>query len=154
MHTHHLTFLLLLSLPVTGSALAAQRVPVATPVESAVSHARTPAPGSKERMAITNALRVVVKNMSGLDVVFVVRHLKVHDNWAWVEADPRSADGTQHYEPMNGLLNLKKGRWVYLEGRPEWAICEEDPDCVDPARYFKKLEAKYPGLAPGIFPRD
>jgi len=152
MNTNHLALLLLLSTaPV--SAIAAQGAPVAKVGQVRTTQAHTPAKGSQERKALTNALRIVVKNMSGLDVVFVVTHLKVNGNWAWIEADPHSADGTQHYEPMNGLLAKKNGRWVYLEGRPEWAICEEDPDCADSARYFKKLGQKYPIVSPDIFPR-
>jgi len=149
---NHLALLLLLSSAPT-SAIDAQHAAVVKDGESRAPLARTPAMGSQERKALTNALRVVAKNMSGLDVVFVVRHLKVNGDWAWVEADPQSVDGTEHYEPMSGLLSRKNGRWVYLEGLPEGAICEEDPDCADPARYFNKLGAKYPALSPDIFPR-
>lgn len=114
----------------------------------------TPAKGSTERKAIMDALRVVVRKMSALEVIFVVRHLKVNNDWAWVEADPESADGTQHYETLVGLLHRKNGHWVYVEGPPEFAICEEDPDCIDPVRYFKKLGRKYPAASPDIFPRQ
>jgi len=152
-NTNHLALVLLLS-TVSVSAIAAQSAPVAKVDQARTTQARTPANGSQERKAITNALRVVAKNMSGLDVVFVVRHLKVNGNWAWVVADPQSVDGTQHYEAMDGLLARKNGRWVYLEGSPEWPICEEDPDCADSARYFKKLGEKYPSLSPDIFPRQ
>ncbi len=154
MNINQFALLLLLSTAVPVSAIAAKSVPVAKAGQVRTTQARTPPKGSQDRKAITNALRVVVKDMSGLDVVFVVRHLKVNGNWAWVDADPQSADGTQHYEAVNGLLTRKNGRWVYLEGPPEWAICEEDPDCADSARYFNKLGARYPGLSPDIFPRQ
>ncbi len=153
MNINPIALLLLLSTSVPVSAIAAQSAAVAKADQVRTTQARSPAKGSQERKAITNALRVVAKNMSGLDVVFVVRHLKVNGNWAWVEADPQSVDGTQHYEPMSGLLASKNGRWVYLEGFPEGAICEEDPDCSDSARYFKKLGQKYPALSPDIFPQ-
>ncbi|MCY7307460.1 MAG: hypothetical protein LH632_15195 [Rhodoferax sp.] len=152
MNTNHLALVLLLS-TVPVSAIAAQSAPLAKVGQARATQAHTPAKGSQERKAITNALRVVAKTMSGLDVVFVVSHLKVNGNWAWVEADPQSVDGTQHYEPMSGLLASKNGRWVYLEGFPEGAICEEDPDCADSERYFQKLGQKYPALSPDIFPR-
>ena len=99
------------------------------------------------------ALRVVIRKMSGLEVIFVVRHLKVNKGWAWVETDPESADGKNHYEPMVGLLHKKNGRWTYIEGPPEFAVCEADPDCIDTARYFKKLARKYPAASPDIFPK-
>ncbi len=108
--------------------------------------------GAASRKAILNAMRVFVKRMSDLDVVFVVRHLKADCKWAWIEAEPRSADGTQRYEPVNALLARSKGTWRYVEGPPEWPICEEDPDCADRSRYFRKLAARHPGLSPAIFP--
>lgn len=113
----------------------------------------TPAKGSEDRKAIMDALRVAIRKMSGLEVIFVVRHLKINKGWAWVETDPESADGKNRYEPMVGLLHKKNGRWTYIEGPPEFAVCEEDPDCVDTARYFKKLVRKYPAASPEIFPK-
>ncbi len=113
----------------------------------------TPVKGSADRKAIMDALRVVIRRMSGLEVIFVVRHLKVNNGWAWVETDPESADGKNRYESIVGLLHKKNGRWTYIEGPPEFAICEEDPDCVDTARYFKKLVRKYPAASPDIFPK-
>lgn len=139
---------------VAASETASSHGPVASPQQAAPVRARTPLRESAERRHILGALRLAVKKMSGLDVVFMVTHLKVGGRWAWVDADPRSADGTQHYEAVSGLLTLEHGHWVYLEGRPEWAMCEEDPDCADSARYFRRLAAKYPGLSPAIFPRQ
>lgn len=114
----------------------------------------TPAKGSAERKAILDGLRTVIGKMSGLEVIFVVRHLKENNGWAWVEADPQSVDGTQHYEPITALFHRKNGRWTYVEGPPEFAVCEEDPDCIDDARYFKKLARKYPAASPDIFPKQ
>lgn len=115
--------------------------------------AYTPVKGSSDRKGIMGALRIRVKNMSSLDVIFVVTHLKVKDNWAWAEVEPQSKDGARHYEPLTGLLHKKDGYWRYIEGLPEWAICEEDPDCSEPSRYFKKLSKKHPGLSMDIFPK-
>lgn len=112
----------------------------------------TPARGSPEREAILGELRAFTKRMSDLDMVFVVRHLKSGCGWAWIEADPRSADGTQHYEQVQVLLARRNGRWAYVESLPEWSECEPDPDCIHPARYFRKLAARHPGVPPGIFP--
>jgi len=131
-------------------ALLTPVVFAAPPAPATQTH--TPAKGSEERKAIVDTLRVMVKKMSGLDVIFVVRHLKVNKNWAWVEADPQSADNTQHYEAITGLLQKKNGHWIYMEGPPEWAVCEEDPDCADTNRYFRKLAKKYPSVSPDIFP--
>lgn len=142
--------LLVASIAVTAPALASAESSNTPRLASAA--ALTPAKGSAERTAILDALRGVVKKMSDLDVIFVVTHLKVKNNWAWVVAEPQSRNGTQHYETMTGLLQKKNGRWVYLEGPPEAVTCDEDPDCADSARYFRKLAKKYPGLSADIFP--
>ena len=42
----------------------------------------TPTKGSEDRKAIMDALRVVIRKMSGLEVIFVVRHLKINKGWA------------------------------------------------------------------------
>ena len=118
---------------------------------SAAAH--TPAKGSAERAAILDTLRAVVKKMSDLDVIFVVTHLKLKNNWAWVVAEPQSRDGTQHYETMIGLLQNKNGKWIFVEGPPEAVLCDEDPECADTARYFRKLAKKYPSVSMDIFPK-
>ena len=132
-------------------AAAATTCPASDRATSAASP-HTPAKNSADRKAMLAALRAFVKKMSKLDVVFVVTYLKTDCRWAWVETEPRSADGTQHYEPVNALLAWRDGRWIYVESPPEWAICEEDPDCVDTSRYFRKLAARHPGLSPAILP--
>lgn len=140
--------------PLLFSALAFIAGPLAfagTTAEKTPTH--TPAKGSAERKEVMEALRVMVRKMSDLEVIFVVRHLKVNNDWAWVEAEPQSADGSQHYETVAGLIHRKNGHWVYVEGPPEFAICEPDPDCVDTARYFKKLARKYPAASAEIFPK-
>jgi|JI8StandDraft_1071087.scaffolds.fasta_scaffold07446_11 hypothetical protein len=150
MKIHALLFSILLTILASTSAHSAVS---AADKKTAASQTHTPAKGSTERKEILDALRVVIRKMSGLEVVFVVPYLKVNQNWAWVEAEPQSADGKQRYETLTGLLNRKNGRWIYVEGPPEFAVCEEDPDCIDTARYFKKLSRKYPATAPDIFPK-
>jgi hypothetical protein len=138
------------SLPARASHELKKNMPVLPAIHT---QAITPAKGSPDRQGILDALRGVVKNMSGLEVVFVVRHLKVKNNWAWVETDPQSKDGSQHYESIIGLLQKKNGRWLYVEGPPEANECDEDPECSDSARYFKKLHTKYPSTSMDIFPK-
>ena len=139
----------LLSIVISPSAYAAE----ASVQTATKTGTYTPVKGSEDRKAILDALRVVSRKMSGLEVIFVVRHLKVNNGWAWIETEPESADGKDHYESMVGLLHKKNGRWAYVEGPPEFAICEQDPDCMDTARYFKKLARKYPAVSPDIFPK-
>lgn len=147
-----LALLLLLS-PVAAQAANGVCGPGAG-TQAARASVSTPAPRSAERKAILDVLRKFVKQMSSLDVVFVVGHIRSGCGWAWVEAEPQSADGTQHYESVVALLARRNGRWEYVEGPPEWSECESDPDCVERPRYFLKLAARHPGLPPAIFPAD
>jgi len=143
--------LLLLCAPVAAHAAGACRPPGRAGTVAPVS---TPARGSPERKAILDVLRTFVRRMSNLDVIFDVGHFKAGCGWAWIETEPRSADGTQRYEAVHALLARRKGRWQYVESPPEWSECESDPDCVDRSRYFRKLAARHPGLPPAIFPVD
>lgn len=114
--------------------------------------AYTPPPGSFERKEILDALRKVVRNMSELDVVFVVKYFKVQNGWSWIITEPQSADGKSRYETISGLLKKTDGKWEYLYGPPEGAVCEEDPDCADETRFFRKIKSLYPSAPAGIFP--
>jgi len=114
--------------------------------------AAAPAPGSPERTAILDALRRHMKGVSGLDMVFVVRHLAVKDGWAWIETNPQSRDGKNRYEPVDALLHREEDGWAVSEVRPCCAECEEDPDCSDLQRWYRKLLREIPGLPAEIFP--
>jgi len=114
--------------------------------------AYTPPPGSAERKAILDALRAMLRRLEINDVVFVVRLLKVSKGWAWVEAQPRSTDGKQRFEDINCLLRRPGKEWQVLECRPCCGECEDDPDCPDDARYFRKLRSSHPQAPAEIFP--
>ncbi len=88
------------------------------------------------------------------DVVFVVRLLRVSSGWAWVEADPRSADGRNRYEPVECLLRKGERSWVVVRCRPCCGDCEDDPDCREPRRFYGKLRSDFPEAPSGIFPLE
>lgn len=112
----------------------------------------TPLPGNPERKAILDALRVVVKRMSGSDMVFVVRYLKVDQGWAWIHTLPQSRDGRGHAEDVSVLLHKKQGQWKMADIA---ASCEpgldDTPDC-SAKTFIKRLKAKYPSAPLSIFP--
>jgi hypothetical protein len=112
----------------------------------AAEEVRTLPVGSAERKAILDTMRADIMEKAGMEVVFVVKWLKVKEGWAWVETHPRSRDGMNRYEPFIALLE-KKEEWAIAEVPP----LEEDSPPVDDA-YFKDLIARYPGLPEGIFP--
>ena len=113
----------------------------------------TPLPGNPERKAILDALREVVKRMSGgEDMVFVVPYLKVDQGWAWIHTLPQSRDGRGHYEDVSGLFHKQQGKWKMADVA---ASCEpglnDTPDC-SAKTFIKRLKSKYPSAPLSIFP--
>jgi hypothetical protein len=111
----------------------------------------TPASGSIERREILDVVRLKVKELHELDVVFVVKTMNVCDGWAWVHTLPQSKDGGSRYEDFYALLHKKKGKWTIVE-----IPCTEpdNADCIDNPHYFKKLERRFPGLPKSILVQD
>ncbi len=109
----------------------------------------TPLPGNPLRKQVLDALRSEVKRFHGLDVVFVVQHLKVKDGWAWVDTMPQSPDGKNRYEGISALLQLKDGVWNVAE-----IPCTEvdNPECIDGPEYFDRLQGRYQGISAELFP--
>lgn len=114
---------------------------------ASVNTAHTPPEGSTERNAIIQATKHALARQGRKNVVLVVPYLKVHNGWAWIQVNPQSADGTQHYESQSGLLQEKTtNKWTLLE----WMPAEEGTDYT---KYFKNLKAKYPTAPADIFPQ-
>ncbi len=114
---------------------------------ASVNTAHTPPEGSAERNAIIQATKHALARQGRKNVVLVVPYLKVHNGWAWIQVNPQSADGTQHYESQSGLLQEKTtNKWTLLE----WMPAEEGTDYT---KYFKNLKAKYPAAPADIFPQ-
>jgi hypothetical protein len=108
----------------------------------------TPPPGSEERRAILDAMRLKIKELHGLDVVFVVKEMHVSGGWAWVHTMPRSKDGYSSYEDFYALLRNVNARWRIAE-----IPCTEpeNPECIDSPGYFKRLARRFPGVPASIF---
>jgi len=111
-----------------------------------VNTAHTPPDGSAERNAILQAVQHALARQGRKNLVLDVPYLKVHNGWAWIQINPKSADGRQHYESQSGLLQQAANKWTLLE----WMPAEEGTDY---AKYFSKLKAKYPSAPPDIFPQ-
>ena len=103
----------------------------------------TPPVGSPERKAIFDAMRAAGDDRGR---VFVPRHLKVADGWAWVTAEPRSKDGANRYEPESALVRREGGGWRVV-AQP----CGEE-ECDD-AKETVRIRAAFPRAPAGIFPR-
>lgn len=111
----------------------------------------TPPPGDSVRVAVLEALRLEVKRNLGLDVVFVVGHLRVKDGWAWVHTRPQSPDGENRYEDVSALLELRDGGWEVVE-----IPCTEvdNSDCPDGRELFDRLRERHPAAPAEVFPRE
>ena len=113
---------------------------------ASVNTAHTPPDNSAERNAILQAVHHSLARQGRKNLVLVVSYLKVHNGWAWIQVNPQSANGSQHYESQSGLLQETTNKWTLLE----WMPAEEGTDY---AKYFQKLKAKYPSAPPDIFPQ-
>jgi hypothetical protein len=109
----------------------------------------TPLPGTPMRKAVLDALRLEVKRIHGLDVVFVVIHLKVKEGWAWAHTRPQSPDGSSRYEDVSALLQRRNDNWTVVE-----IPCgeKENPDCLTGPDYFSRLQGRFPSVPTAIFP--
>ena len=113
---------------------------------ASVNTAHSPPDGSAERNAILQAVHRALVRQGRKNLVLVVAYLKVHNGWAWIQVNPQSADGRQHYESQSGLLQQTASRWTLLE----WMPAEGGTDYT---QYFKELKAKYPSAPSDIYPQ-
>jgi len=113
---------------------------------ASVNTAHTPPEGSPERDAIIQATKNALARQGRKNLVLVVPYLKVHNGWAWIQVNPQSTNGTQHYESQSGLLQQTTKGWTLLE----WMPAEEGTDYK---KYFNNLKAKYPSAPVDIFPQ-
>ncbi len=107
--------------------------------------------GSPMRRAVLDALRQKMKRLSGLNMVFVVKYLKVKKGWAWVHTLPQSSDGKNHYEDVSALLHLKNDTWEIAE-----LACteEKNPKCLSNPNYFLELKKRFPKVPDEILPEN
>ena len=113
---------------------------------ASVNTVHTPPDGTAERNAILQATQDALARQGRKNLVLDVPYLKVHNGWAWIQINPRSANGKQHYESQSGLLREQANKWKLLE----WMPAEEGTDYKN---YFKNLQARYPAAPPDIFPQ-
>jgi hypothetical protein len=127
--------------------------------EAVADKLHTPAEGSTERTAILDGLRRHWQTTRNPDtgkpylgkITFKVNHLKVHNGWAWVYAEPRSSLPKEGFPENSGfLLQLKAGRWevVKLPTMDDNGDGAFNPSPADVAR-IKKM---YPSLAADVIP--
>jgi hypothetical protein len=121
-----------------------------TDTDEQAERSLTPPPGSPERRAILDTLRMELGHLAGPDLVFVVGHLKVHTGWAWIHAFPQSRDGRNRYEDVSALLHKQGRRWRVEHLASGGDACAEEPDTGD----CGAPTVRYPAAPPEIFTLD
>ena len=111
--------------------------------------AYTPQKGTTERKEILDALREKMYEMHHLEVIFVVKYMKVFNGWAWVHTLPQSPDGKNKYEDVLALIHKENNGWQVKE-IPCTEI--ENPECIDSEDYFTNLKKRFPDMPVCILP--
>jgi len=116
----------------------------------------TPAPGSAQRKAIMDSLRVPVEKKVNKKVVFKVDHLKVKDGWAFMRGVPQQPGGKKmdysnspYQEEINdglfddwicALLHKEGAKWrvvVYIIGATDVPYLGWDEAYKAPSSIFE-----------------
>lgn len=114
--------ILALAISLTSTSLVHAENPV---------HVTKPAAGTALRKAVLNGLRPAIEADLGQKVIFVVDHIRVSEDWAFVQATPVTPESkpidfkkTKHKERIDeglfdgattyALLRKKDAKWVVL----------------------------------------
>ena len=123
---------------------------------ASAQEAHTPAPGSAERKAIADALRVPVEKELKQKVVFKIDHLKARGDWAFLRGVPQRPGGgkvdynaTPYRQSIEdgvfddwicALLRKRAGKWQvvkYVIGATDVVYEGWDAEYNAPAAIFK-----------------
>jgi hypothetical protein len=145
-----------------GLAVVAPALTAATKqTEVVADKLHTPAEGSAERTAILDGLRRHWQTTRNPDdgkpyrgkITFRVSYLKVHNGWAWVQAEPRSSISKEGFPENSGfLLQLKLGRWEVMKTPP---LDDNGDGAFNPSPADReRIKKMYPSIATDIIPID
>jgi hypothetical protein len=123
----------------------------------------TPPPGGPERQAIMDVMRLdfysgdaTAAHRNAKGVLFNVRYLKVHGDWALVCVDPVNANGKEIAEFRWGLLRRHAGQWSdakYFDAIRPYPSEEAAQDALDmTASTIRKIWQTFPDAPKDIFP--
>jgi hypothetical protein len=138
-----------------ATALAAP----AKPPEAVADKLHTPPEGSAEREAVLDGLRRHWQASRNPDdgktyrgrITFHVAYLKVHNGWAWVNADPGSSLPKERFPENSGfLLRLQAGRWDVMKTPP---MDDNGDGAFGPSPGdVGRIKKMYPSIAADVIP--
>lgn len=127
--------------------------------EAIADKLHTPAEGSDEREAILGGLRRHWQSTRNPDngkpyqgrITFRMSYLKVHNGWAWVQAEPRSSLPKEGFPENSGfLLRLKAGRWEVMKLPP---MDDNGDGAFNPSPGdLERIRKMYPSIATDVIP--
>lgn len=130
-------------------------MPSATPAAktTVADKLREPKRGDPERKVIMDALRAEKFPGQEAKVLFVVKHLKIHNGWAWADVTPQDHAGNPVSDGMKALLRFEEGKWksVDLGKVPGTSSYPTDEKGASSA-LVKNILSLYPDVPPDIFP--
>ncbi len=85
------------------------------PKTTVADELREPKRGDPERKVIMDALRAEKFPGQEAKVIFVVKHLKIHNGWAWADVTPQHNAGKSFSDGMSALLHFEGGKWKSVD---------------------------------------
>jgi hypothetical protein len=145
-----------------GAVALTTTTAVASPTtqpEAAADKLHTPDEGTAERTAILDGLRRHWQASRNPDdgktyrgkITFRVSYLKVHNGWAWVQAEPRSSLPKERFPENSGfLLQLKAGLWEVIKLPP---MDDNGDGAFNPSPDdLERIRKMYPSIATDVIP--
>ena len=85
-------------------------------------------------------------------VIFVVKHLKIHNGWAWADVTPQDNAGNPVSERRTALLRFEGGKWKSVNLGKVSETSTHPTDGKGATTLIKNVLSLYPDVPPDIFP--
>jgi len=115
---------------------------------------REPKRGDAERKVIMDSLRAEKFPGQEAKVIFVVKHLRIHNGWAWADVTPQDTAGKSLSDGMSALLHFDGGKWksVDLSKLSETSTPSTGDRKGATSHFVKAVLSLYPDVPRDIFP--
>lgn len=103
----------------------------------------------KDRTIMLDLLRASLYELHKQEFVFVVKHFKVANNYAWLRADAQRKDGRQIYFPRDAYYDCCHVEALFRKIGTKWYIVESSAFSTDVGWY--EIPQKNPMAPRAIF---